>query len=488
MSTAITPTSNLGAAASGLPDPGTSGGIVPAAQQAAASVQQATPSQPTTPTPPAQSGSRLARIISAVANVADTALSGIPQGRRPDFVSGLGSGARAEQASVATQNDLKFRNFQDQFRLAQLHNEDIRMQWADEDHQAAVQANADAQAKRMTDSTGMTYTFVPNDDGGKAVLAHMGAQMAQDGHVTVPAGVIAGPKGWYIPNQGSAEQSQANTQDYNARAPFYGLPTVPKGGVVSDASYDILRNMSNGFAPGGQTLHGSEIQSRVDNAKEALAKYKATPNANASTISAVQSDIDHLQNLATITTKRDNDALDQASQRKQDEQTNQIQQKGEQTRLTNAAKPQKPQSDAWVPGATADEKKKAELAENMVFNANNIASILQRRPDIVGKVAGRITNVQQMAGTNDPDIVQLGTDIHNIAMANNGIHGLRSAEAVTDFENKLLNNFKNGPQGIAGGLMGSVKSVQTFIDNARPETYKTHSKQGGAIKAMVPQQ
>jgi hypothetical protein len=139
-------------------------------------------------------------------------------------------------------------------------------------------------------------------------------------------------------------------------------------------------------------------------------------------------------------------------------------------------------------GVSADEKKKAELAENMVYNANNIAAILQRRPDIVGTVAGRITNVQQMAGTNDPDIVQLGTDIHNLAMANNGIHGMRSAEAVVEFENKLLNGFKNGPRGIADGLRGSVNSVQTFIDNARPDTYKTHSAQGGAIKAMVPQQ
>ena len=48
------------------------------------------------------------------------------------------------------------------------------MQWADEDHQNAVQANADAQADRMKSTTGMTYTFVPNNDGGKEVLEHMG--------------------------------------------------------------------------------------------------------------------------------------------------------------------------------------------------------------------------------------------------------------------------------------------------------------------------
>ena len=82
------------------PDPASiTGGIVPAAAQAEAAVN--TPSQPAaqtpTPVPPAQGGSRLARIVQAVANVASTALSGIPDQGRPSFVTGLGEGARAEK-------------------------------------------------------------------------------------------------------------------------------------------------------------------------------------------------------------------------------------------------------------------------------------------------------------------------------------------------------------------------------------------------------
>jgi len=49
---------------------------------------------------------------------------------------------------------------------------------------------------------------------------------------------------------------------------------------------------------------------------------------------------------------------------------------------------------------------------------------------------------------------------------------------------KSLNNFKNGPAAVAGALRATVGSVQTFIDNGRPETYRTHSKQGGALKGM----
>jgi hypothetical protein len=139
----------------------------------------------------------------------------------------------------------------------------------------------------------------------------------------------------------------------------------------------------------------------------------------------------------------------------------------------------------WVPGVSADEKKKAELSENVVFNANNIASILARRPDLVGKVAGRFTSLESMAGTDDQDITSLQQDMHNIAMANVGIHGMRANDAVHDVERQILNNFKNGPRAIGGALKASADSVQTFIDNARPSTYKTHSKNGGALRSMV---
>ena len=150
------------------------------------------------------------------------------------------------------------------------------------------------------------------------MLTHWGGQMAQDGHVSIPAGTIAGPKGWYIPNKGSAEQATANTQDYNSRAAFYGLSPVPQGKVVNDAAYDILRKMSNGFDAAGNPIHANDIQARVDNMKEQLAKYKQTPNADFNTTNAVQSDIDHLQNLQQITAKRESDALKQAQQQQLD--------------------------------------------------------------------------------------------------------------------------------------------------------------------------
>src|SRR5690348_11956078 len=94
------------------------------------------PTQPATPSPaPAQAtsapprpASRLSAILSAVANVASTGLAGIPDKGRPSFVTGLGEGARAEQAAQATRQAIKFRDMDTQIRLAELHNQDLKLQ------------------------------------------------------------------------------------------------------------------------------------------------------------------------------------------------------------------------------------------------------------------------------------------------------------------------------------------------------------------------
>src|SRR5689334_9676974 len=53
--------------------------------------------------------SRLGAILGAVARTVSTGLAGVPDKGRPSFVTGLGQGARAEQAAEATQQAIKFR-------------------------------------------------------------------------------------------------------------------------------------------------------------------------------------------------------------------------------------------------------------------------------------------------------------------------------------------------------------------------------------------
>src|SRR6266852_2112173 len=92
----------------------------------APSIQQAAEGGVATATP-APTGSRLGAIVQAVARVASTALSGIPDRGRPSFVTGLGQGARAEQASQANQQAIKFKTFDDSVRAAQLHAQDAHL-------------------------------------------------------------------------------------------------------------------------------------------------------------------------------------------------------------------------------------------------------------------------------------------------------------------------------------------------------------------------
>ena len=454
---------------------------VAATQPSQSSAQNTTPSPAAAPQPT----SRLQAIIQAVAKVGETALAGIPNKGRSSFVTGLGEGARGEQQAEANQQAIKFKNFDDQVRLAQLHNQDLALQNATQ-AQTDAHIAAELNLRKLANDMGVNYDTISNH--GPAVVDHLIASTATNGAASVPAGTHVSGDGdtIYIP-QNTQKTKDGQKQMYNELAPALGLPPLPEGAqFVPDKNTNFLTNKMLGYGLDGNPINHDNLPGVIaaeQTQRDTLAKNGGTPNQ----LKALDNVIAIHQASLKALDEHQQGVLDAASQRKQDEQTNQTQQKGEQTRLTNAAKPQKPQSTDWVQGATADEKKKAELAENMVFNINNVASILKRRPDIVGVVGGRFTSVQQMAGSNDPDIVALGTDIHNIGMANGGIHGMRSPQQAEDYANQVLNHFKNGPKGVYGGLKSSADSVQTFIDAARPETYKTHSKQGGAIRAMVPQ-
>jgi hypothetical protein len=110
---------------------------------------------------------------------------------------------------------------------------------------------------------------------------------------------------------------------------------------------------------------------------------------------------------------------------------------------------------------------KGDLAVSVHENTASIRQILDRNPDLVGRLGGRFTNFEQMIGNDDPDISALGVAGHNAALAGNGIHGVKGQQAVHETEARLLNNLHNGPKGIKGGLDEMDKSAQVFIDAAK---------------------
>ncbi len=452
---------------------------------------------------PTQPQSRLTAILHAVASVGSTALAGIPDKGRATFVTGLGQGARQAQADEANQQAIKFKTFDDQVRAAQLHAQDLELQNHTQAQADAHQAAQDAQHD-WDETHGLQYDEIPNT--GQAVTDHLTAQTTGNGAATIPPGthLSADGKSILIPRQSDDTQTAQLTK-YNAFRTVFGLPQLPQGAQFVPSKFaDMLQNRMEGHALSGDVYNHDTLPVAIADLQSNRDSYAGSKDADASvlkvangTIKSMQAKLDYLDNHAN-TVKQQSKQADLNAENSPESIAGAANKAGaiakaqqpfkEALQDNAAANKQKSQSTDWVPGATADEKKKAELAENMTYNANSVAALLQRRPDLVGAVSGRFTTLDQMKGSNDPDIVQLATDIHNIGMANAGIHGLRSLDAANDYGKVVLNNFKNGPAGIYGGLKSSVDSVQTFIDNARPETYRTHSKQGGAIKAMVPQQ
>jgi len=149
-------------------------------------ITQAAPAAPQQPAaPPAEGGSRLAAILGAVAKVGSTAMAGIPDSGRPSFVTGLGSGARAEQAVEAQQQAVKFKTFEDQVRLAQLHSQDQKLQ-------LDTEAQRDAHTKPIWTTVhlrtrwGVDYDQLTSH--GPTVMDHLASQTSTNGAASVPPG------------------------------------------------------------------------------------------------------------------------------------------------------------------------------------------------------------------------------------------------------------------------------------------------------------
>lgn len=277
--------------------------IVGASQNNTPSPAPAIPASNTSPQPAWK------RDLGAVARTVSTGLAGIPAGGRPSFMGGLGQGARSEQQAQQQAQAIKFKTFQDSVQAAQLHNEDVRMQMATDDHQNAVQDQTDAEAKRMTDTTGMTYTKVPNT--AENVKTYIATDQAQNGAASVPSGIIFGPHSLYIPNKSSADQAQADTKNYNWLAPAYGMGSVQPGQVVQPAANNMLRQARNGMDNQGHPMSAADIGNRVDNLTSYLKANSGAIPTEAS--SAIQSDIDHLTDLQTHHASRDQAGIDQAT-------------------------------------------------------------------------------------------------------------------------------------------------------------------------------
>jgi hypothetical protein len=110
--------------------------------------------------------------------------------------------------------------------------------------------------------------------------------------------------------------------------------------------------------------------------------------------------------------------------------------------------------------------KRSDLTYNTIHNGQQLQDIISRRPDLFGKFAGRFSTFNEAIGTDDKDLAQLAIIGHNYALASNGMHGVRSAEAVAKTEKDLLNQYRNSPEATIAAITAGMQSGQTFIDAA----------------------
>jgi hypothetical protein len=132
---------------------------------------------------------------------------------------------------------------------------------------------------------------------------------------------------------------------------------------------------------------------------------------------------------------------------------------------------------------SADEIRRSDLANNMNENLDKLQDIVQRRPDLFGPVAGRLTSLRQWTGTDDPDIAALKTIHEYLGMASVGAHAMRNAQHVAEAADAVFNSYKNDPKAIMGSIQDARDSIKTFIGDVQGNAIRS---QGQRVPAAQP--
>jgi len=112
---------------------------------------------------------------------------------------------------------------------------------------------------------------------------------------------------------------------------------------------------------------------------------------------------------------------------------------------------------------TADEQRRADLARNMNENLDQLEEIANRRPDLFGPIAGRMTQAANVIGTSDPDKAKLKAIKEYLGMASVGAHAMRNAQHVATAADAVMNGFTNSPEAMKAAIGEARKSTGTFF-------------------------
>lgn len=116
---------------------------------------------------------------------------------------------------------------------------------------------------------------------------------------------------------------------------------------------------------------------------------------------------------------------------------------------------------------TAVERNKGDMAKSASEQLNDIQSIIQKRPDVFGPLAGRKTNLEVWLGSEDPDAKAFisARDVASGHLA--GTFGARSAQVISDLKDSI-GQFKDNPEAALRGLAQVQKAVKLFESKGTP--------------------
>lgn len=153
--------------------------------------------------------------------------------------------------------------------------------------------------------------------------------------------------------------------------------------------------------------------------------------------------------------------------------------------LTDINKQLKEAQLAKAQEPTADEQRRADLARNMNENLDQLEEIANRRPDLFGPVAGRMTQAANVIGTSDPDKAKLKAIREYLGMASVGAHAMRNAQHVGTAADAVMNGFTNSPAAMKAAIGEARKSTGTFLaDEQRRKNRAVAIGTGGATPAQ----
>lgn len=128
---------------------------------------------------------------------------------------------------------------------------------------------------------------------------------------------------------------------------------------------------------------------------------------------------------------------------------------------------------------TADEDRRADLSSSLDVLADRLQDISTRRPELFGKVAGRMTKGRMALGTSDPDVAELKSIQENLGQISLGAHAMRNAGHIATAADAMANIY-NSPEAYRAGLAAGKGSADTMQHITRPTLTKPKASAGTA--------